>query len=370
MSDSLPNLFSPYRVKSLALPNRIVMAPMTRQASPNNIPGPDVAAYYRRRAEGGTALLVSECSFVDHPAANGFENAPAMYGEALEGWREVVDAVHAAGGRLFAQIWHAGPMRAVGMLPHPGVPGFGPMDVFNTHERITVGMTVADIEDIVQAFARAAGDARAVGFDGVEVHGAHGYLIDQFLWAKTNRRRDAFGGGIENRVRLAVQIVAAIRETVGEDYPIGFRFSQWKLGDFEARIAASPRELEKILLPLSEAGVDIFHPSTRLFRAPAFEGSSLSLAGWTKKITGKTTVAVGKIGIDTAFDVDQVLGSEDFATHPASVEAVEAALARGECDLVAVGRALLGDAHWTRKIRSGGLKDIRAFKRENLAVLD
>ena len=364
----LPTLFSPFTLDALTLANRIVMAPMTRMSATGHIPGDDMAAYYRRHAAGGAALIITECTFIDHPAANCYPNAPAFYGDALSGWRKVVDAVHAAGGRIFPQLWHAGPRRGPDSEPHGEVPAWGPMELIQDGKQLVKAMSTADIEAVVNAFAAAASAARAAGFDGIELHGAHSFLIDEFLWKKTNQRRDAYGGSIEKRARFAAEVVAAVRDTVGPDFPIAFRYSQWKQGDYQARIANTPQELEKILAPLVNAGVDIFHPSTHVYWHPAFSGSQLSLAGWTKKITGKPTIAVGSVGIDTELDL-AIFAGETSATHPVSVENVEAFLQREEFDLVAVGRALLGDPDWPRKIRSGQLEDIRAFHSDDLATL-
>ena len=364
----LPTLFSPFTLNPLTLSNRIVMAPMTRKFASGHLPGDDMAAYYRRHAAGGAALIITECTFIDHPAANCYPNAPAFYGEALDGWRKVVDAVHAAGGRIFPQLWHAGPRRGPGSEPHGDVPAWGPMEVSQDGKSLVKAMSASDIETVVEAFATAAGDARETGFDGIELHGAHSFLIDEFLWEKTNQRHDAYGGSIEKRTRFAAEIVAAVRDTVGPDCPIAFRYSQWKQGDYEARIANTPQELEQILTPLVDAGVDIFHPSTHRYWHPAFLGSALSLAGWTRKITDKPTIAVGSVGIDTELDL-AIFAGETSATRPVSVEQVEACLEREEFDLVAVGRALLGDPDWPQKIRSGQLDNIRAFHSDDLATL-
>jgi 2,4-dienoyl-CoA reductase-like NADH-dependent reductase (Old Yellow Enzyme family) len=154
---------------------------------------------------------------------------------------------------------------------------------------------------------------------------------------------------------------------VGSGFPILFRFSQWKLTDYAARIAHSPEELEQILLPLVEAGVDIFHPSTRRFWQPAFSDSELSLAGWTKKITGKPVIAVGSVGTRDPFSLD--IFSKRITSEPSSVELVERMIENGEFDLVAVGRAILGDPNWPHKIRSGELDKIIPFSSESLATL-
>lgn len=146
-------------------------------------------------------------------------------------------------------------------------------------------MSVQDIKEVIEAFARAARDAQMLGFDGVEIHGAHGYLIDQFFWDYTNKRTDQYGGKtLAERTRFAMELVQAVRNAVGKEFPIDFRFSQWKLGNYDAKLAYSPEELESLLIPLSNAGVDIFRASTRRFWEPEFPGSPLNLAGWTKKL--------------------------------------------------------------------------------------
>lgn len=366
---ALTTLFSSFNIKSLSIPNRIVMAPMTRGQSPQNIPTSHVAQYYRRRAEGGTGLIISECTFIDHPVANGFIDAPAFHGEAaLAAWKHVVDEVHAAGGKIMPQIWHAGSSRTLGTFPHETLPSIGPMDVFDNGQQVVMGMSTADIQAVVEAFAKAAADAKALGFDGVEIHGAHSYLIDQFLWEKSNQRKDEYGGSLENRVRFACEVVESVRNAVGDSFPVCFRFSQWKLIDYEAQIADDAHELEHLLVPLVEAGVDIFHVSTRRFWQPAFSDSALTLAGWTKKISGKPVIAVGNVGINQQFSLDMF--SHDVHLQPESVERVESMLESDEFDLIAVGRAILADADWPHKIKAGQLNEVIPFSSENLLTLN
>jgi 2,4-dienoyl-CoA reductase-like NADH-dependent reductase (Old Yellow Enzyme family) len=344
------------------------MAPMTRGQCPQNIPTPEVAQYYRRRAEGGVGLIITECTFINHPTANGFPDAPAFHGDkALSRWRHVVNEVHGAGGKIIPQIWHAGAARSMGIAPNEAMLSIGPVDRFEKGEHVVKGMTQGDIEDVVKAFGKAAADAKSIGFDGVEIHGAHGYLIDQFLWHKSNKRKDKYGEGFQNRVRFACKVVESIRTAVGDEFPILFRFSQWKLTDYDARIAHSPNELEQILLPLVEAGVDIFHVSTRCFWQPGFSNSELSLAGWTKKITGKPVIAVGSVGIDKPFSLD--VFSKLILSQPNSVDLVDRKIENGEFDLVAVGRAILADPNWPSKIKLGRLDKIIPFSSESLATL-
>lgn len=362
-------LFTPYELKNLTLPNRVVMAPMTRMACENYVPGEQNAAYYRKFAENDVGLIITECTFVDHPGANAYPGAPAFYGEnALAGWKSVVDAVHDAGGKIIPQIWHAGPKHSPEVGPDEGQPGFGPDEIISDGILHTRRMSQGDIDAAITAFADAAKTARELGFDGVEIHGAHSFLIDAFLWQGSNHRTDAYGGSIENRVRFAVEVVSAVRHAVGDDFLISFRFSQWKQEDYEARIAQSPEELSRYLLSLACAGVDVFHPSTRRFWEPAFDDSPLSLAAWTRKITGCPVIAVGSVGIDSPLDLSIFMGA-DFETHPASIDGVNEALKRSDFDLIAVGRALLGDPGWIAKISGNIDEPVSPFTRDKLASL-
>ena len=369
---NLKHLLEPLTLKDLSLSSRVVMAPMTRNKSPGNIPGPDVAAYYRRRAENHVGLIITEGTVVD-AAGHGYPDVPNFYGdESLKGWKTVVEEVHRVGGKIFPQLWHAGSVRQSGMAPDPSLPGMGPSPVL--HPSIEDGeppkeMSISDIDDVITAFAKAAEQARNLGFDGVEIHGAHGYLIDQFFWDRTNRRPDRYGGDtIGERILFAVEIIGAIKEKVGENFPVCLRISQWKMGDFHAKLAHTPQELEKFLIPLADAGVDIFHCSTRRFYQPEFSNSPLNLAGWTKKITGKPVITVGSIGLDTDF-VSMRIKGEAAKGSEKTIHDVLACLARDEFDLVAVGRALLADPAWTTKVVQGRFHEINTFTMKSLETL-
>ncbi|SDR74180.1 2,4-dienoyl-CoA reductase [Halopseudomonas xinjiangensis] len=368
MSADTRPLFESFELGPLSLNNRIVMAPMTRNFSPRGVPTEQVVDYYRRRAESGVGLVITEGTTVDHQAANGYPNVPAFHGEeALAGWKKVVDAVHAVGGKIAPQLWHVGNVRRLGTEPNGDVPGYGPMDKIKDGKKLVHGMTKQDIDDVVQAFAKAAKDAKAIGMDAIELHGAHGYLIDQFFWEASNQRDDEYGGSMENRGRFAVEIVRAVREAVGPDYPIIFRFSQWKQQDYTARLAPTPELLEQFLKPLSEAGVDIFHCSQRRFWEPEFEGSDLNLAGWTRKITGKPTITVGSVGLDGEFL--EFMVKTDKVAETQNIDGLLERLGKGEFDLVAVGRALIVDPQWAEKVREGRFADILPFSREALKTL-
>ncbi len=362
---SVAPLFQPFSLGRMALPNRIVMAPMTRQHSPDGVPGQDVADYYRRRAEGGVGLLITEGAFIDHPGANAFPDGPDFFGEAaLAGWRRTVESVHGAGGRIVVQLWHCGPERRPGLPHDPAVPGFGPVEIRDDHDRILVkAMTEADIADVVTSYARAAAQAEALGFDGVEIHAAHEFLLDTFLWERSNTRTDAYGGSLENRLRFTLEVVQVVRRAVNADFPVLLRFSQFKRSDYAARIAQTPDELGRLLKPLAEAGVDAFHASTRHFGEPAFDGSPLSLAGWARQLTGKPTIAVGSVGLHG--DVGEAAGAE--SSTPADLQGVVDRVSNSEFDLIAVGRALLADPGWAAKVRQGRFDELRGY---DAAILD
>ncbi|MFI6081157.1 hypothetical protein ACIBBB_09275 [Streptomyces sp. NPDC051217] len=191
--------------------------------------------------------------------------------------------------------------RAPGSGPVPGAPAVGPSGIAADGSVSGVAMTSADIDAVIAAYAGGAANAKAAGFDRIELHAAHGYLIDQFLWSHTNRRTDGYGGDLASRTRFASEIVEACRAAVPADFPVLFRISQWRMGAFDARIAQDPRELDALLAPLAAAGVDAFHRSTRRFHPPEFEGSDLNLAGWAKKLTGRPTISVGSVGLDNEF---------------------------------------------------------------------
>ena len=362
-------LFKPFSVKSLTLKNKTVMAPMTRAFSPNNVPSKEVAAYYRRRAEGNVGLIITEGTFISHKAANGYENVPAIHGaEALAGWKHVVDEVHAAGGKIAPQLWHVGSVRKLGIGPDKDVPAYSPSGLFKPGAENGVAMTQADIDEVVASFAQAALDAKNIGFDAIEVHGAHGYLVDQFFWQGTNQRDDKYGGSLENRTRFGVEIVQAIRAAVGEDFTIIFRFSQWKQQDYSAKLCQTPEELGSFLNLLSAAGVDVFHASTRRFWVSEFAGSELNLAGWTKKLTDKPVITVGNVGLDADFIGE---GNKDLSgtSNPTGIDELLTRLGNNEFDLVAIGRALLVDPDWVNKIGINAIEEIKPFTKKSLMSL-
>ncbi len=373
MQLSQSRLFQPIELGPLKLRNRVVMAPMTRTFSPEGVPNDLVVAYYARRAKNEVGLIVTEGTCVGHKAANGYPNVPYIYGEKpLAGWKKVVDAVHAEGGKIVPQLWHVGAIRKAdkGAGPDPSVPGYSPSGLVAEGKESGVAMSHADVLETIEAFIKAAEDAKAIGFDGVEIHGAHGYLVDQFFWDKTNQRDDEFGGDLASRTRFAVDIIKGIKQRCGTDFPVILRFSQWKQQDYNAKLAQNPDELKAFLQPLVDAGVDIFHCSTRRFWDAEFAGSDLNLAGWTKKLTGKPCITVGSVGLNAGFiDEEKRDMIETSSVAKDSFENLAERLEKDEFDLVAIGRALLQDPLWVAKVREDRLDELSDYSKKSLMQL-
>jgi 2,4-dienoyl-CoA reductase-like NADH-dependent reductase (Old Yellow Enzyme family) len=363
-------LFKPYRLNALNLPNRAVMAPMTRSMSPGGVPTAEVAGYYRRRAENGVGLIITEGTGVGRPAAVNEPDMPHFHGEAaLAGWKKVVDEVHAAGGRIAPQLVHVG-HKLSNAVPDwtPPAPYESPSGLSVTGERVGQPMSEADVANTIDAFARAAVDAERLGFDGIELMGAHGYLINQFFYDHLNLRNDGYGGStLVARSRFVIEILKAIRSVVTSGFPVILRLSQWKPKDFSARLAETPKALEQWLAVLVDAGADAFHLSQPKFWQPAFPeiDGELNLAGWAKKLTGVTAITVGSVGL-SADVYESFAGKSARAT---SLDGLLARLERGEFDLIAVGRALLQDPGWLEKVGKGRVDQIADFTPAAFATL-
>lgn len=348
----MADLFSPLQIKNLTLPNRFAMAPMTRAASPGGVPGPDVAAYYARRAAGGVGLIITEGVRIPHPAAGYPLSIPALDGaDALGGWRAVTAAVHAQGSAIAAQLWHQGAERD----DRDGVQPVSPSALNSVGLTKGIALDADGLDAVRAAYATAARNAADSGFDAVELHGAHGYLLDEFLWDKTNVRADAYGA---ERTRFPAEVIAAVRDAVGPDFPIILRFSQWKANAYDAQLVQTPTELESLLTPLVAAGVDVLHPSTRRHYVPAFPGESMTLAGWTRKLTGLPVIGVGSVGLATEFRPG---ARGEGRIEPASVDRLLEQFDGGEFDVIAIGRALLSDPAWVNRLRDNTLGEFVGY---------
>ena len=366
MTGGVDILFQPFESEKLSLPNRIVMAPMTRSFSPGHVPGDDVADYYRRRAEGGVGLILTEGVSPNTTTASGTPNVPNIVtDEAKAGWKKVVDGVKGAGGKIGIQLWHEGPFRNPSKTEYPDVPSWSASGLKMPGKPLWAPMSEDEIETAITEFVDAAVAAKDVGFDCVEFHGAHSYLIDSFFWDQSNLRDDQWGGDWSGRTRFACEIIRRSREKLGSDYPLIIRLSQWKQQDFDAKPASTPDELSAWLGPLVDAGIDIFHCSQRRFWEPTFEGSDLNFAGWASKLTGKPAISVGSVGLSGEFTAAYA----GEVSKPASLDDLIARMERREFDLIAVGRALLQDPQWANKIRDGRTGELMEFTKEALATL-
>ncbi len=357
----IDTLFRPFAHRKLPLATRLVMAPMARGFAPGGVPTEEMARYYERRAGHELGLVITEGAVINEAAASGDWGFPDFFSApALRAWKGIVRRVQSTGCRIAVQLWHMGmarPQAGEADMPHPELPPIGPSGIDPASlEQTSEPMSRSKIAEVVTAFAEAAGNARRLGFDAVEIHGADGYLIDQFLWQATNRREDEYGGDLVGRTRFACEVIHAVRKAVGRHFPIIFRFSQGKIGHPSARLVQTPGELADFLNPLCEAGVDIFHCSMRHFAEPEFEGSPLNLAGWTKKLTGKPTIAVGSVGLNEE-------------GQPGRLDRLVQMMGAGEFDLIAIGRALLADPAWGSKLRQGREEDITPFTHRALGRL-
>lgn len=369
LESTVSALFQPLVLGPLTLRNRIVMAPMTRERATDGAPGPDMLAYYVRRAQGGVGLIITEGMPPDAAGAFG-ATVPRFYGPWRDHWRAVVDAVHAQGARILPQLWHVGAFdpSLIGMGDSAVIERLSPSGLAAPGRPLGRAMQDGDIADTVAAFAEAAAAARALGFDGIEIHGAHGYLPDQFMWAGTNLRSDGYGGDVRGRTRFAVELVRACRRSTAPDFPIVFRFSQWKQLDYEARLVRDPQELQTLLQALVDAGVDIFHCSTRRYWQPAFEGDDRSLAAWTRQLSGKPVIAVGSASLNNEFK--SALGKVRAEIAPQDIRRMAAGLERGDYDLIALGRALIANPDWVHQVQAGRVDSLRTFTKDMLDTLD
>lgn len=356
-------LFQPITIGQMSLRNRLVMAPMTRRFSPGGVPTAANRDYYARRAQGGTGLIITEGTWIDHPAAHGHSDIPMLYGDdALAGWKQVVDAVHAAGARILPQLWHLGIQRSrPDAGPGSQVATVSPSGVDAQGRAIGDPLSTREIEQLIDAYARSAAVAQQAGFDGVELHAAHGYLIDQFLWERTNRRTDAYGGSIGARGRFAVEVIEEIRRRCGTRFVISVRLSQWKQQDYDARLAESAAEWCNIVEPIARAGADILHLSTRRYQDPAFSGSDDTLACITRRATGCAVITVGSVGLAKPKDPGLERASTMYSAVNENLDELLMRLERGDFDLVALGRALLANPAWPELVRSGRSAELRPY---------
>jgi 2,4-dienoyl-CoA reductase-like NADH-dependent reductase (Old Yellow Enzyme family) len=293
------------RIGHFELTNRLVVAPMSRvSAMADGTPTDEMADYYLQFARGGFGLVITEGTYTDATHSQGYLNQPGLAREDhVDGWRQVTDAVHAAGAPIFAQLMHAGAISQgnshdAGPIAPSAIAPIGQMlEEYGGSGRWPVPreMTPADLESVVAGFAAAATRARAAGFDGVEVHGANGYLLDQFLTVYTNSRTDEYGGSVQNRIRLTADVVTGIRTEVGSDFVVGVRLSQTKVNDLTYRWPGGAHDAEVIFAAMAEAGADYLHIASegKNFIETAQFPDGRTITSVARQVTGLPVIANG-----------------------------------------------------------------------------
>ncbi len=298
----LSPLFEPFRIRELRLRNRFVLPAMQVGFTEKCGPSQRMIDYLRARAAGGTALIFSESCAPDHPSSYWQPVFCVLNEETEGGWARVVEAVKGAGACFFMQLWHPGGQRiAAPDFAHAEHASLSPSGLIAEGRRNGRAMSVSEMHDLKAAYVRAAETAKRLGADGVEIHAAHGYLMDQFLWAETNRRDDRYGGTrLADRARFPLEVVAAIRAATGPGFPISLRFSQFKEVDYGARVFATPEALAEFTALARSAGVDLLNVSSRRFAKPEWpeRHATRGIAGWTRLIGGLPVVTTGSVGLD------------------------------------------------------------------------
>jgi 2,4-dienoyl-CoA reductase-like NADH-dependent reductase (Old Yellow Enzyme family) len=339
------------------------MPGMQRYWCVEGAPDDRLREYYRRRVLGGASLIISESCAIDHPSATKNPTFARISPDTREAWRACVAGVHEAGGAMFLQLWHQGAVNYGGDAENnPAFVALSPSGISHPGESFGRAATEAELASIKRAFVQGALDAAEIGADGVELHSAHGFLLDQFLWPGTNLRTDRYGGpAITDRAAFVAEVAQAVREATGPDFVLSVRISQWKESDYDAKIVEEPGELGQLVSMLRSAGADIFHVSTRRFWTPEWDGSDLGLAGWAKSFTDAVVIAVGSVGLD--IDVMASLNGEEAQSAGANrVGELVRRFQRGDFDLVSVGRSQIGDPEWVAKITQRRARDIRPFR--------
>lgn len=360
-------LFTPFRLRHLTLRNRFVLPGMQRGQAINGMPRDAMISFLRERAEGGCALITSEGTGLDHPTSFWQPIFCRLAEDTANVWERSIEAVKGAGSHILMQLWHPGAMRRGFPTGSPAaqIQSLSPSGLVQAGYENGKAMDAQDLEDTKGAFVRAAELAKRLGADGVEVHAAHGYLLDEFLWSETNLREDEYGGKtLAQRARYPAEVVAAIRAAAGNDFVISFRFSQFKEIDLKARLTDDLSELSDFLAVIRSAGADCFHVSTRRFDKPEWpDRGNRGLAGWVKSMTDAAVTTVGSVGLDTDTFTDLNENHDPQLQIERDLERLVTRMKHGEFDLVSVGRAQIANSDFVEKIRQRRFEDVVCFRK-------
>ncbi len=348
------DLFSPFRIGEHTFRNRLGVAPMTRMsAGRESIPRQDVLDFLIRRAENGAALVFTEAVVTDYESAQGYPGqARVLTQPQIEAWKRVTDVIRSHGAVSIMQIFHCGRMAWPEI--NPAFRSIAPSPVAPRQDNPLTGkpyplpetMSRFDIEHVINGFAETARGAVAAGFDGVEVHGAHGYLISQFMSSYSNTRDDGYGGNTANRFRLAHQVIRAVRGVMPRDRLLTLRISNWGIADMDVSLFRDAREWEELIDLVDAEPIDALSLSTYDFQAKAF-GTERTMSGLTRSRTSKPLMICGKI--------------HDRAT-------ADKALA--EADIVLSGKSMLLNPNFVEDVRQGKNLPLFASEEANVAYTD
>lgn len=332
----MDNLFSSFTLKGFELKNRIGVAPMTRMSSPaDSIPRQDVLDFLVRRAKNGAAIVYSEAIVTDYESAQGYPKQSRLVTQRhIEAWKSVVKAIQKEGAVTIMQMFHCGRMAWPEINPANRV--IAPSPITPKQDNPITGapypksdeMSHFDIQHVILGFVETAKGAVEAGFDGIEIYGAHGYLINNFLSSYSNQRADEYGGSVENRYRFAHQIIAAVRKVVPEDRLLTFRISNWGVADMDVSLFISKSEWQQLIKLLSKEPIDAISVSTYDYSAKVF-GTNQNMAQITREVTDLPIMISGKIfdrssAEDALKDADIVLSAKSILLNPNWVEDVRA----------------------------------------------
>lgn len=363
----LAPLFEPLRLGPLTLRNRFAMPAMQIGLTENCGPGERAIDYLRARAEGGVGLVFSESCAPDHPSAYWQPGFCVLNADTRLGWARMVEAIKGAGAAFMIQLWHPGSQRLpIKGFTHADSPTLSPSGLVQAGRENGRAMSAAELDDIAAAFLRAAEQAKALGADGIELHGAHGYLLDQFLWAETNQREDGFGGeGVDERARFPLALVSAIRAACGPHFAISLRFSQFKEVDYGAKVFASPAELERFGQLAKAAGVDVLNVSSRRFTRPEWPElePELGIAGWARRLSGLPVMTTGSVGLTSDVFADLFDKQDPGLRLVGDLAELARRMDLGEFDLVGVGRMHIANPDFVARIAAGEADQLRLYQK-------